>query len=190
MPDSLSDPAAQPGHLGDRPDVRMRVHVLRDVHVILDADLADLYGVTSGRLMEQVRRNAARFPADFMFQLNANDVVYFKSPNAISSTRHGGRRVAPYAFTEQGVAMLSGVLRSERAVRVNIEIMRAFVALRRFAATHDDLARRVADLEQEMRIKLGEHDESLATIAEVLRALSAPSPRTRGRVGFAPPACD
>lgn len=165
----------------------MRVHVLRDVHVILDTDLADLYGVTSGRLMEQVRRNASRFPEDFMFQLDQAEVDYLKSQNAISSTGHGGRRARPYAFTEQGVAMLSGVLRSEQAVRVNIEVMRAFVALRRLAATHIELARRVAELEREMRLRLGEHDESLATIAAVLRALAEPPPRRRPRVGFAPP---
>ena len=97
---------------------------------MLDQDLAELYGVETKRLLEQVRRNSARFPADFMFRLEPKEVETLRPQNATSNARRGGRRYAPYAFTEQGVAMLSSVLRSPRAITVNIEVMRAFVALR------------------------------------------------------------
>jgi hypothetical protein len=110
--------------------------------VIFDADLADLYGVTVKRLLEAVRRNHNRFPVDFMFQLDKQEVANLRSQFATS--RWGGRRYTPCAFTEQGVAMLSSVLRSERAVLVNIEIMRAFVRLRRILASNVELARKPA----------------------------------------------
>ena len=165
-------------------DVRVRVHTIRGVAVMLDADLAELYGVSTSRLMEQVRRNAARFPGDFAFALTAAEASILMSQIATSSSRHGGRRKLPHAFTEQGVAMLSGVLRSERAIAVNIEIMRAFVALRRMAAADAELARRIAELEREMRQRLGEHDEALAAILAALRALSTPAAPPRRAVGF------
>lgn len=168
-------------------EIRSKVHTLRGEAVMLDEDLAVLYGVTTGRLMEQVRRNAARFPSDFMFELSDDEIDNLKSQNAISSYGHGGRRKRPHVFTEQGVAMLSGVLRSEQAVAVNVEIMRAFVALRRMTATHSDLARRLEDLEGEMRAKLGEHDQALVQLTEILRALTTPAQAPRRRIGFAPP---
>lgn len=166
-------------------DVRVRVHAIRGVQVMLDADLAALYGVSTSRLMEQVRRNAARFPRDFAFELTAVEASNLMSQIATSSSRHGGRRKLPHAFTEQGVAMLSGVLRSDRAIAVNIEIMRAFVALRRMAAADAELARRIADLERELRQRLGEHDEALAAIIAALHALSEPAAKPRRPVGFA-----
>jgi len=154
---------------------------------MLDSDLAVLYGVSTGRLMEQVRRNAERFPADFTFQLSTSEVGVLRSQNAIASSSHGGRRTRPHAFTEQGVAMLSGVLRSPRAIAVNIEIMRAFVALRRVAHTHAAIDRRIDGIEAELRERLADHDAALAAIAEALNALTAPTPRPRRRVGFAAP---
>ena len=120
--------------------IQQRIYLIRVHKVMLDADLADLYGVTTGRLNEQVRRNKRRFPEDFLFQLTEEEQEALRSQIAISKGR-GGRRYAPLVFTEQRVAMLSGVLNSERAIRVNILIMRALVRLRELAATHKDLAR-------------------------------------------------
>jgi len=114
---------------------------------MLDAVLAELYGVETRSLVQAVQRNRERFPADFMFQLTAEEHEGLRSQVVISKGR-GGRRYPPYAFTEQGVAMLSSVLRSPRAVQVNIEIMRAFVRLREMLASHRDLARRLDELEQ------------------------------------------
>ena len=122
------------------------IFLIRGEKVMLDRDLATLYGVTTGNLNKAVKRNQDRFPSDFMFQLNAEEEnLIFQI--GISSCRHGGRRHNPYAFTEQGVAMLSSVLRSKRAVQVNVAIMRAFVSLRRLLATNETLARKFAELE-------------------------------------------
>lgn len=168
-------------------DVRTLVHAFRGLQVMLDSDLADLYGVSTGRLMEQVRRNAERFPPDFMFRLSSEELGVLRSQNAIARSGHGGRRSRPHAFTEQGVAMLSGVLRSPRAIAVNIEIMRAFVTLRRVAHAHAAIERRVDGIEAELRERLAEHDAALAAVAEALAALMAPPPQPRRRVGFAAP---
>ena len=133
------------------PVIQSRILVLREQRVMLDADLAQLYGVETRVLVQSVKRNPARFPDDFMFQLSAEEFANLRSQTVISSatgpTGHGGRRTAPYAFTEQGVAMLSSVLGSPRAIAVNIEIMRIFVRVRALAATHGDLAKRLAELE-------------------------------------------
>src|SRR5206468_7142175 len=115
------------------------IHLIRGQRVMLDADLAMIYGVTTKRLNEQLKRNRLRFPPDFAFQLTVQEFTNLKSQIATSSLAHGGRRKLPRAFTEQGVAMLSSVLRSPTAVRVNIEIMRAFVRLRRLLATPGEL---------------------------------------------------
>jgi hypothetical protein len=112
------------------PAIEKRIFVVRDRQVMLDEDLADLYGVETRVLVQQVKRNAKRFPEDFMFQLTSAEAEALRSQIVISNEGRGGRRYAPYVFTEQGVAMLSGVLRSDRAIAVNIEIMRVFVELR------------------------------------------------------------
>jgi ORF6N domain len=130
------------------PAIQKRILVVRERQVMLDEDLADLYGVETKRLIEQVKRNIERFPADFMFQLSQDEAEALRSQTATSSRGHGGRRYAPYVFTEQGVAMLSGVLRSERAVAVNIAIMRAFVELRRAAASYSAIKKRLEALER------------------------------------------
>jgi hypothetical protein len=127
--------------------IERAILLLRGHRVMLDADLANLYGVETGALTRAVRRNANRFPADFMFQLTKQEFEDLRRQSGISSV-WGGRRYAPYAFTEQGVAMLSSVLRSERAVLVNIEIMRAFVQLRQMLSSHVELARKLAGLEK------------------------------------------
>jgi hypothetical protein len=144
------------------PAIQQRILVIRNRQVMLDADLAELYGVETRRLIEQVKRNRDRFPDDFMFQLSKEEAAALRSQNATSKGGRGGRRYAPYVFTEQGVAMPSSVLRSERAVAVNIEIMRAFVELRRISTSHSALKKRIDELERETSAKFGEHGKHLA----------------------------
>jgi phage regulator Rha-like protein len=165
--------------------IQQRIHVIRGNKVMLDQDLAELYGVQTKRLLEQVRRNSARFPADFMFRLDSDEVEALRSQNATSTAGRGGRRYAPYAFTEQGVAMLSSVLRSPRAIAVNIEIMRAFVALRHLTHERAALARRLDELEARFDRRLAEHDEQLAQVFAALRQLLEPPPRKKRPIGFA-----
>lgn len=162
--------------------IAQSILLLRGQKVILDADLATLYGVPTKRLNEQVRRNPARFPEDFSFQLTAEEVETLRSQDATSKPTRGGRRYRPLAFTEQGVAMLSSVLNSDRAIEVNVAIMRTFVKLRELLATHQGLATK---LEQHDR-KLGQHDEQLRMVFEAIRQLMSPSkPADDGRrIGF------
>ncbi len=162
--------------------IEKAILLIRGQKVLLDRDLAELYEVPTGRLNEQVRRNHRRFPDDFMFQLSKEELENWRSQFAISnSAAKMGLRRRPYAFTEQGVAMLSTVLNSERAIEVNIAIMRAFVRLREIMSTHKDLARKLAQLER----KLGEHDEKFAIVFEAIRQLMAPPPAPpRRRIGF------
>lgn len=157
---------------------------------MLDEDLARLYGVETRRLNEQVRRNPDRFPSDFMFQLTEDEWNRLRSQFVISST-HGGRRKLPLAFTEQGVAMLSSVLNSERAIAVNVEIMRAFVRYRRFIASNAELAAKIRDLERRFEGKLSEQDHHVRMLFEALRQLrdevrksAAPPPAPKRRIGF------
>jgi hypothetical protein len=159
---------------------------VRECHVMLDEDLAELYGVETRRLVEQVKRNIERFPADFMFQLSKEEAAALRS-QAATSGRRGGRQYAPYVFTEQGVAMLSGVLRSQTAMTANIAIMRAFVELRRAATSYAAIERRRTDLEREASERLGKHDEQLRDIFKALRQLISPPQRPKRRVGFGLP---
>lgn len=129
--------------------VEQSIMLIRGEKVILDHVLAAMYGVSTGALVQAVRRNADRFPNDFMYQLSPQEVTILKSQSVISSS-WGGVRRRPYAFTEQGVAMLSSVLHSERAVQVNVEIMRAFVRLRRLLVSHADLAWKLEELEKKL----------------------------------------
>lgn len=154
-----------------------RIYSVRGQNVMVDSDLAELYGVTTGALNQAVKRNEERFPEDFMFALTADEAQRLISQTVISNARRGGRRKTTHAFTEQGVAMLSSVLRSQRAVQVNIAIMRAFVSLRGLLATDDDLARRIIALEQK-------YDKQFAVVFEAIRLLiEAPSVPER-RMGF------
>ena len=160
--------------------IQQRIYLIRGYKVMRDADLADLYGVTTGRLNEQVRRNKGRCPEDFMFQLTEEEHEALRSQIAISKGR-GGRRYAPLVFTEQGVAMLSSVLKSKRAVQVNILIMRAFVQLRELMVTHKDLARKLDDLEK----KVSAHDERITVVFEAIKELLTPgAPPKRQKIGF------
>jgi len=144
---------------------------------MLDADLAAMYQVTTGALIQAVKRNRHRFPADFMFQLRGQEVTDLKSQSVISSSWGGRRRSHPYAFTEQGVSMLSSVLRSKRAVLVNIEIMRAFMKLRRLLATHIDLARKLDALEKK-------YDAQFRVVFDAIRELMKPPEPKKRPIGF------
>ena len=153
---------------------------------MLDRDLAKLYGVPTKRLKEQVKRNIKRFPEDFMLELTMQELEILRSQFATSSW--GGERYPPYAFTEQGVAMLSSVLNSERAIEVNITIMRAFVRLREILLTHKDLAAKIAALELKYKnhdMKLSEYDKHITAIFEAIRQLMAPPPEPpKRKIGF------
>jgi hypothetical protein len=152
--------------------------VLHGHKVLLDADLAVLYGVSTKVLNQAVRRNRERFPADFMFQLTRRETSILRS-QSVTSSHHGGRRHHPFAFTEQGVAMLSSVVRSPRAIAVNIEIMRAFVRLRRLLASNANLARKLAALEMK-------YDGQFATVFQAVGQLMAPR-RLKRKIGFKKP---
>jgi hypothetical protein len=160
-------------------NIPQRILTIRGHRVMLDVDLAELYGVTTKRLNEAVRRNAARFPNDFMFQLAPGEVESLRSQFATSNGR-GGRRYLPYAFTEQGVAMLSSVLNSKRAILVNISIMRAFVSLRETLGSHKELSRTLEDLER----KYAAHDAQIKGIFGAIRALMEPPKTPDRRIGF------
>jgi ORF6N domain len=166
------------------PAIEKRIFVVRERQVMLDEDLADLYGVETKRLIQQVKRNLKRFPGDFMFQLTKAEAEALRSQIATSNDGRGGRRYTPYVFTEQGVAMLSGVLRSDRAITVNIEIMRAFVELRRLAGSFQELQKRLDQMELDIGARLSEHDAQLRQIFEALRQLIAPPPSTKRPIGF------
>jgi hypothetical protein len=157
------------------------IFIFREQKVMLDSDLAELYGVSTGHLNRAVKRNTGRFPPDFMFQLSAEQVRSLKCQVGISKPGRGGRRRSrPFVFTEQGIAMLSSVLNSERAVRVNIAIMRAFVKLRQMLETNRELAQKFSELEQ----RVGKHDQEIVAILEAIRQLMRPPEKSRREIGF------
>ena len=156
--------------------IERAILLIRRQKVILDADLAVLYGVETRLLVQAVKRNLGRFPEDFMFQLNREEFAILRS-QSVTSSDWGGRRYPPYAFTEQGVAMLSSVLRSQRAIRVNIEIMRAFIRLRQILASHAVLARKLDALEKK-------YDAQFKEVFEAIRQLMAPPEPKRRAIGF------
>jgi hypothetical protein len=162
--------------------IEKAILLIRGQKIMLDRDLADLYGVATKALNQAVKRNRKRFPADFMFQLSHEEFDNWRSQFVTSnSPAKMGVRRRPSAFTEQGVAMLSSVLSSDLAIEVNIAIMRAFVRLREIMSTHKDLARKLDELER----KLAEHDEKFAIVFEAIRQLMAPPPApTKPRIGF------
>jgi len=142
-----------------------KIFVIRGKRVMLDSDLAMLYGVSTKRLNEQVRRNKKRFPEDFMFQLTKEEVNFLRSQNATS--KRGGRRYLPNVFTQEGVAMLSSALNSERAIMVNIQIMRAFAQLRRMLLTNRDLRRKIEEMEKK-------YDKQFAVVFQAIKQLLEP----------------
>ena len=165
--------------------VDSRILVVRQQKVILDTDLAELYGVPVKRLNEQVKRNRERFPSDFMFQLTAIELESLRSQNATSKGGRGGRRYTPYAFTEHGAIMAATVLNSEQAVEMSVFVVRAFVRLREMLATNEKLAAKIDELEQ----RLDTHDASIQDLIEAIRQMMLPEPATGRTIGFVlPPA--
>ena len=154
------------------------IYIIRGQRVMLSTDLAQLYGVEVRSLVQAVKRNRDRFPEDFMFQLSFDEVGALKSQNVTSSTVPA-QRANPYAFTEQGVAMLSSVLRSKCAIEVNIAIMRAFVQLRRWQITNKELAQRLDEIEQT-------YDSQIKTIVAAINRLTQENTRPKRRIGFRP----
>ena len=160
-----------------RESIESKIYLICGQKVMLDSDLSELYGVPTRVLVQAVKRNTNRFPPDFMFQLENHEVINLRSQIVISSLGHGGRRYHPYAFTEQGVAMLSSVLSSDRAVEVNIQIMRAFVKLREMIATHKDLAKKLEELEKK-------YDGQFQIVFEAIRELMIPPEEDKRKIGF------
>lgn len=160
------------------PKIETIIYLVRGHKVMLDEDLAILYGVETRILTRAVRRNIDRFPADFMFQLSDQEVINLRSQIGISSSRYGGRRYRPLVFTEQGIAMLSTALRSKEAVHVNIEIMRTFVKLREFIASNRELSRKLFDLEKR-------YDNQFKVVFDAIREIMHPKePPKKRRLGF------
>jgi hypothetical protein len=159
--------------------IERKIYLIRGEKVMLSSDLAQLYGVEPKVLIQAVKRNIERFPEDFMFQLTNQEFINLKS-QIVTSSWGGIRRANPYAFTEQGVAMLSSVLRSKQAVHVNVAIMRAFVKLREILSINKELAHKLAQLER----KIEKHDEDIRLIFDAIRQLMTPPEPKRRRIGF------
>jgi hypothetical protein len=157
--------------------IQQSIYLIRGKKVMLDRDLAQLYAIPTKALKQAVRRNPDRFPEDFMFVLDADELTHWRSQFVTSREDRRGLRYPPMAFTEQGVAMLSSVLNSPRAVQVNIAIMRTFVRLREIMATHEELARKIEELEQK-------NDSQFALVFEAIRELIEPPAPERKEIGF------
>lgn len=160
--------------------VERRIYLIRGHKVMIDEDLAELYGVPTKRLNEQVRRNQKRFPEDFMFQLTKEETENLRSQFATSKSAHGGRRSPPYVFTEHGVAMLSSVLNSERAIEVNITIVRAFIRLRQLLESNEELNRKFVAVIK----KLSAHDRYFQVVFSELKKLTEQPEPSRKPIGF------
>ena len=159
--------------------IERRIYIIRSQKVMLSTQLAELYNVEVRVLVQAVKRNIDRFPSDFMFQLSKGEFENLKSQIVISSWG-GARRSRPYAFTEQGVAMLSSILNSKKAIKVNIQIMRAFVKLREILSTHKELAQKLKELE----LKIDSHDQQIQAIFDVINQLITPPDPPKRKMGF------
>lgn len=157
-----------------------KIYLIRGQKVMIDRDLAELYGVETKRLKEAVRRNRRRFPMDFMFEMNKEEFEDWRTQNATSKEDKQGLRYAPFCFTEQGVTMLSCVLNSERAIEVNIRIMRIYAKMREMLSTHADILLKLEQLER----KVDGHDENIQVIFSYLKQLLDPAQEPRPRIGF------
>ncbi|MCS7151001.1 MAG: ORF6N domain-containing protein [Endomicrobia bacterium] len=159
--------------------IQNRIYIIRGQKVMLDKDLADIYGVKPIRLREQVKRNKDRFPEDFMFQLTDEEVDFMVSQNAIPSKKYlGGHN--PYVFTEHGAVMLASVLNTPKAVQMSIFVVRAFVKLREILSTHKELAKKLEELER----KVIKHDGEIKTLFEAIKQLMLPQEKSKKRIGF------
>ncbi|MBI4669735.1 MAG: ORF6N domain-containing protein [Elusimicrobia bacterium] len=161
--------------------IERRIFLIREQKVMLSAHLAEFYGVAPRVLVQAVKRNVERFPEDFMFQLTQAEFQNLKS-QFVTSSWGGIRRATPYAFTQEGVAMLSGVLHSKQAIRANVAIMRAFVRLRNFLAAHKHLAERLAILEKEV----SQNKTDIHTVFKAIRDMMEPPPKPKRKIGFFP----
>ncbi len=162
--------------------ITSRIYLIRKEKVLLDRDLAELYGVETKILLQSVKRNIVRFPKDFMFQLSANEFKNLRSQFVTSSW--GGRRYLPFTFTEQGVAMLSSILKSKRAVNVNIAIMRVFVGMRKYLYSNAALSGKLKELERETKNKLAEHERQIEIIFETIKQLIIENDKPKRKIGF------
>lgn len=160
--------------------VAQRISLIRGQKIILDSNLAKIYGVSTARLNQQVKRNIHRFPGDFMLQLTKTEFDSLMLQNATSKKVRGGRRKHPFAFTEHGAIMAANVLKSERAVRMSVYVVRAFVRLRETFATHKELAQKFAELER----KVGRHDGDIQMIVKAIRRLMTPPKKPKREMGF------
>ncbi len=167
--------------------IERKIYFIRGKKVMLDSDLAYLYGVSTGALIQAVKRNRDRFPNDLLYLLTREEVTALISQFVISKKGRGGRTKLPHAFTEQGIAMLSSVLKSKRAVQVNIQIMRTFTKLRELLATHEDLRRKIEAIERNFSKKFGEHDHQFEAVFDAINRLLEPAAKKRKRlIGFHP----
>jgi len=160
--------------------VESRILFLRGQRVILDSDLAELYRVPARQLNQQVKRNPARFPPDFVFRISRKEQAILRSQIVISSVEWGGRRYLPYAFTEHGATMAATVLNSKQAIQMSLFVVRAFIRLREMLAINRQLTAKVDELER----KLQTHDSAIGDLIQAIRDLSAPEPQVRKRIGF------
>ncbi len=161
--------------------IEAKIHLIRGQKVMLDRDLAELYGVQTSILKRQVRRNLKRFPSDFMFELTKEEIQNWRCQIGTSNSKDKmGLRYSPFAFTEHGILMLSSVLNSMKAIEVNIQIMRAFVQLRQMAFTHKDLAEKISELEKESK----QHGQNIERVFDVLRQLIHQEEKPKRRMGF------
>jgi phage regulator Rha-like protein len=160
--------------------VESRILILRHQRVILDNDLAELYGVSVKRLNEQVRRNRERFPADFMFQLTAKEDQILRSQIATSSQKHGGRRYPPYAFMEHGAIMAATVLNSKRAIEMSVFVVRAFVRMREMLVNNRQLAAKINELDR----RLETHDTAIQDLIDAIKELMVPEESSKRKIGF------
>lgn len=166
------------GELVAQERIMGKIFLIRGKRVMLDSDLAELYGVTTKRLNEQVRRNSERFPERYMFQLNRDEARIMRSHFATSN--RGGRRYLPYVFTEHGVSMLSAVLNTEQAIKVSILIIDTFVKLREMLSSHKEIMLKLEDIEK----RIGGHDEDIRTLFQALREILSPPPKKIPKIGF------
>lgn len=165
--------------------IEQRIHLIRGQRVMMDFELAELYGVTTKALNQAVRRNRTRFPKDFAYQITEQEVTDLRSQNVTANATLAKRRFRPWAFTEHGVAMLSSVLNSAKAIKLNVEIMRAFVRLRRLLATPGELIAQIQKLAETVYV----HDDQIRAITNVINKMLQPPPEPpRGKFGFHPPA--
>jgi phage regulator Rha-like protein len=169
----------------DLSSVKNRIHSIRGQRIVLDKDLAELYGVTTYRLNEQVKRNRKRFPEDFLFQLTNQEVVDLRSQFAISKGGRGGQRYLPYAFTEHGAVMVATVLNSKIAIEMSILVVRAFIELREMLREHADLKQRLQAIEARLSKGFAEHEQELQEIRFLISQLEQSPPMTKKRrIGF------